>query len=110
MEKCSTARCSPEEIRQNFSIGNFLFSADDAVQLWNNFHVVIYQFNGDADNFFSDFYDLPCDNLLSGKFEDITLSIILRTEVANDILIHLSGSDVVDVSMFHSPMTSPSKI
>ena len=43
------------------------------MQSWNNFHAVIYKFNGDAENFFSGFYGLVCDNLLSGKFEDITL-------------------------------------
>ena len=68
----------PEEIRQNFCSDKFLFSPDDAVQLWNNFHAVIYEFNGDADHFFSSYYGLLCDNLLS---------------------CHLSGSDVVDVGI-----------
>ena len=79
--------------------GNFVFSPDDAEQLWNNFHAVIYEFNGDAENLFSSYYGLLCDNFLSGKFDDITLSNILLTEVANDMLIHRSGSDVVDVGI-----------
>ena len=41
------------------------------MQLWNHFHAVIYKFNGDAENFFSSYYGLLCDNLLSGKFDDI---------------------------------------
>ena len=98
-EKCSNDQCLPEVIRQNFCSDNFLFSLDDAVQLWNNFHAVIYEFNGDAEDFFSSYYGLLCANLLFDKFDDITLSNILLTEVANDMLIHLSGSDVVDVGI-----------
>ena len=40
--------------------------------------------------------------MLSGKFDDITLSNILLIEVANDMLIHFSGSDVVDVGIHQS--------
>ena len=69
------------------------------MQLWNNFHAVIYEINGDAENFFSNFSGLLCDNLLSGKFDDKTLSNILLTEVTDDMLIHLSGTDVVDVGI-----------
>ena len=40
------------------------------MKLWNNFHAVIYRFNGDVENFFFSYYGLLCDNLLSGKIED----------------------------------------
>ena len=86
---CSNDLCLPEATRCVFSA--FSFTNDDAVDLWNNFKPIIEKYNGDAETFYMDFYGLLAGNLLPSKFEDSTISNILLTEVANHMLIHLSG-------------------
>ena len=55
-------------------------------------------FSENAKKFYSGFYGLLLDNVLTLKFEDETLTNILMTEAANHILIHLSGgSDIVSL-------------
>ena len=97
-EKCFADQCLPEKTREKFSKQNLVFSSDDALQLLCKFQSILTNFNGDAEKFYAEFYGLLMVNLLPSKFEDVTLSNILLTEVANHVLIHLSGgSDIVSL-------------
>ena len=57
--------------------------------------VQTYRFNwfvyGVAEKFYSYFYALFLNNLLLPKFDDKTLTNTLMSELANEILVHLSG-------------------
>ena len=53
---------------------------------------IIEKYHGDAETFYLAYYGFLADNyLLPSKFEDDIVGIILLTEVANHMLIHLSG-------------------
>ena len=90
-ELCSNDLCLPETTRSKFSNDCFSFSNDDAAELWEKLKQLIEKYKGDAENFFQGFYGLLVENLLPSKFQDSTLTNILLTEVANHMLIHLSG-------------------
>ena len=71
---------------------------EDSLQLLQKLKYIVEDFSGDAEKFYSVFYDLLLDNLLPSKFEDETVTNILMTEAANHIIIHLSGgSDIVSL-------------
>lgn len=93
--KCSNDMCLPEEVRANFTSKNFSFNSDNSLQLWNHFKNIIEEYNGSAESFYAQYYGLLSENLLPTKFEDITLTNILLTEVANFMLLHLSGDNNV---------------
>lgn len=88
-----------------FSKNCLMFSACETLHLWDKFKVIIKDFNGDAEKFYTEFYGRLIDNLLPSKFEDIALTNILLTEVANHLLIHLNGGGS-DILTLQSP---PSK-
>lgn len=100
---CLNDLCLPEATRCVFS--TFSFTNDDAVELWNNFKDIIEKYHG-AEKFYTTFYGLLAENLLPSKFEDATLSNILLTEVANHMLIHLSGVNK-DVVLGNIEVASP---
>lgn len=92
-EICLGDQCLPKSTREVFR--DFKVSNDDAVKLWEKLKPIIGKYNGDAEDFYANFYGLLKDNLLPSKFEDTTLSNIILTELANHVLIHLSGNDKV---------------
>ena len=93
-EKLSNDLCFPLTMRSKFSKQDFSFSVDDSYALWCKLRPVIDSFNGDAEKFYSMFYALFIDNLLPSKFNDRSLTNTLLSEVANEMLIHLSGKNV----------------
>ena len=93
-EKLSNDLCFPLTMRSKFSKQEFSFSVDDSYALWCKLRPVIDSFNGDAEKFYSMFYALFIDNLLPSKFNDRSLTNTLLSEVANEMLIHLSGKNV----------------
>ncbi|XP_057290251.1 uncharacterized protein LOC130612937 [Hydractinia symbiolongicarpus] len=92
--------CLPEQTRTEFS--NINFSVDEAVELWEKIKFVIEKYSGSAEKFYSEFYRLLDQNLLPKKFADVTITNTLLMEVANHVLIHLSGTDVFS-SLDYSP-------
>ncbi len=86
--------CYPERIRSKFSKESFSFTNTDAAGLWSKLKTVISEFRGDAEKYYSGFYSLLVYDILEAKFQDRFLSNTLLTEVANDLLGHLSGSRV----------------
>ena len=64
---------------------------DDAEALWYKLRGLIDSFDGVAEKFYSYFYALFLNNLLPTKFDDNTLTNTLMSELANEILVHLSG-------------------
>ena len=59
--------------------------------MWYILSPIIDSFHGDAEKFYSAFYALFLDNILRRKFEDKVLTNTLLAEVANEVLVHLSG-------------------
>lgn len=90
-DSCFKDLCLPENIRCLFSKENFLFSTDDAIELWNKFRPMIEKYSGDAEDFYMYFYGMLKENILPSKFEETRFSNILLAEVANHMLTHLSG-------------------
>ena len=78
-------------MRSEFSTEHFSFVHEDAESLWYIFRPIIDSFHGDTEKFYSAFYALFLDNILPRKFEDKILTNTLLAEVANEVLIHLSG-------------------
>ena len=83
--------CFPVSTRTKFSTDNFSFLHDDAEALWYKLRGLIDSFDGGAEMFYSYFYALFLNNLLPTKFDDKTLTNTLMSELANEILVHLSG-------------------
>ena len=83
--------CFPVSTRTNFSTDNFSFLHDDAEALWYKLRGLIDSFDGVAEMFYSYFYALFLNNLLPSKFDDKTLRNTLMSELAGEILVHLSG-------------------
>jgi hypothetical protein len=92
VKKCAgivaTDMCLPEATRKVFE--NFTFSLQETNVLWEKLRPLVYEFNGDAEKFYSRFYGLLAENTLALKF-DITFTNIIMSEVANHIIIHLSN-------------------
>ena len=80
--------CLPEAKRKVFE--HFSISLEEANILWVKLRPLLDEFNGNAERFYAQFYGLLAENILPLKFDDITSTNILMTEVANHILIHLS--------------------
>ena len=92
-DSCNEDLCLPEDTRKMFS--SFDFTPDDAVELWAVLKPVVEKFHGNAENYYSHFYDLLQENLLPKQFGgDITLRDILLPEVGNHILMYLSTKKV----------------
>ena len=71
----------------------FDLTPDDAVELWAVVKPVVEKFNGNAENYYSNFYGLLQENLPPRKFGgDIALTYVLLPEVGNHILMRLSLS------------------
>ena len=62
-----------------------------AEALWYKLRGLIDSLEGVAEKFYSYFYALFINNLLPPKFDDKTLTNTLMPELANEILVHLSG-------------------
>ena len=77
MKKCATiasaGMCLPEATRRIFC--SFNFSLAEANILWEKLRHIVNDFNGNAEKFYCQFYGLLEEN----------------SEVANHVLIHLSG-------------------
>ena len=95
VKKCavnvSNDLCFPLSMRVKFSTEQFIFLHADAESLWYKFRAVIDSYCGDAEKFYAKFYALFLDNLLPTKFDDKILTNTLLSEVANEVLVHLSG-------------------
>ena len=107
IKKCYEDDCLPDDTRKLFSTSSLSFSTSDSLELWKKISVVINAFEGDAEKFYSEFYGLLTANLIESKFNDMTISNILLTEVANLMLCHLNGVDI-DAIQLQSPTTSSS--
>ena len=90
-ENIATDLCFPVSTRTKFSIDNFSFLHDDAEALWYKLRGLIDSFDGVAEKFYSYFYSLFLNNLLPPTFGDKTRRNTLMSELANEILVHLSG-------------------
>ncbi|XP_065068671.1 uncharacterized protein LOC135693981 [Rhopilema esculentum] len=95
-EKISSDECFPSSLRDHFSKGLFIFTNDDAVELWSKLRKVIDSFKGDAEKFYSGFFSLLVVNVLPSKFEESFVTNTLMSEVANLLLSHLSGVENLD--------------
>ena len=91
--------CFPEETRKMFSCPEFSFTSNEASELWYQLREIIDSFNGDAEKFYSQFYSLFTNNLLPEKFERTDTNTLLA-EVANHMLVHLSGTNI---AIHHEP-------
>ena len=92
-DSCNKDLCLPEDTRKMLS--SFDFTPDDAIEFWAVLKPVHEKFHGNAGNYYSNFYSLLQENLLSKKFGgDITLTNILLPEVGNHILMHFSTKQV----------------
>ena len=69
--------------------GSFIFTTDDAVELWSLLKEVINGFNGDVEKFYSNFFSLLVTNVLPCKFDDASVTNILMSELANILLNYL---------------------
>ena len=56
---------------------------------------LISEYTGDAETFYAVFHGMLCDNLLPTKFEDLSDTNILLSEVGTRMLSHLSGDPSV---------------
>ena len=93
-DSCNEDLCLPEDTRKMFS--SFDFTPDDAVELWVVLKPVVEKFHGNAVNYYSIFYGLLRENLLTKTFGgDITLTNILLPEVGNHILMHFSTTKIL---------------
>ena len=88
-ENIATDLCFPVSTRTKFYTDNFLH--DDAEALWSKLRGLIDSFDGVAERFYSYFYALFLNNLLPPNFDGMTLTNTLMSEIANEILVHLSG-------------------
>ena len=100
-----TDECLPESCRNRFCESSFSFSENDAYELWYKLKPIVSDFDGDAERFYSQFYGLLVDNLLSQIFDCTTDANVILTEVGNHILLHLSSKDTKTV-----PAVKPSSI
>lgn len=91
-EKLVQDDCYPQSFCCNFAKENFSFRNEDASELWNTFRSVIDDFNGNAEKFYSCIYELFLVNLLPSKFEEAYVTNTPSTEVANGVLLHLTGN------------------
>ena len=83
-ENIATDFCFPVSTKTKFSTDN-----DEA--LWYKLKALIDSFDAVAEKLYAYFYALFLNNLLSQKFDDKTLRDTLMSELANEILVHLSG-------------------
>ena len=90
-ENIATDLCFPVSTRTKFSTDNFSFLHDDAEASWCKFRSLVDSFDGVAEKFYSYFYALFLNNLLPPKFDGKTQTNTLMSELANEILVHLSG-------------------
>ena len=87
----SADMCLPESTRICFD--KVTFSLQEANIIWENLRPLIDSFNGSPEKFYAEFYGLMAENMMPLKFDDITLTNILMSEVANHILLDLSGKN-----------------
>ena len=90
-ENIATDLGFPVSTRTIFSNDNFSFLHDVPEAFWYKLRGLIGSFGGVAEMFYSYFYALFLHNLLPPKFDDKTLTNTLMSELANEILDHLSG-------------------
>ena len=63
-------------------------SSEELKILWEEIRPLIDAYNGDAEKWYAEFYAFLSKNMLPTKFDYITVTNILMTEVANHILMH----------------------
>ena len=95
--------CLPSLTRTFFQ--NFAMSPEELQNLWEEMRPLIHAYSSDAEKFYAEFYALLSKDMLPTKFDDITVTNILMTEVANHILMHLSDKNS-DISSSSKPITS----
>ena len=78
---------------------NFSLSPEELQILWEEMRPLIHAYSSDAEKFYAEFYTLLSKNMLPTKFDDITVTNILMTEVANHILLRLSDKNS-DISYY----------
>ena len=89
-ENIATDLCFPVSTRTRFSTDNFSFLHDDAKAYWYKLRGLIDSFDDVTVKFYSYFYALFLNNLLPPKCDDKN-DKTLMSELANVILVHLSG-------------------
>ena len=95
--------CLPSLTRTFFQ--NFSMSPEELQILWEEMRPLIHAYSSDAEKCYAEFYALLSKNMLPTKFDDITVTNILMTEVANHILMHLPDKNS-DISSSSKPITS----
>jgi hypothetical protein len=85
----SIDECFPDDYREQFN--NFIFTNDEAVELFHLFENVISDFEGDKECFYSQFFELCFDNDHIIKKLSTDHGTLLLHELANHVLHHLSG-------------------
>ena len=80
-------------------------SPEELQILWEEMRPLIHAYSSDAEKFYAEFHALLSKNMLPTKCDDITVTNILMTEVANHILMHLSDKNS-DISSSSKPITS----
>lgn len=97
--KLSTDNCFSTGCQSIFQ--SFLFTQDESHDLWMKIKDVIGEFSGDAEKFYSSFYGLFMDNLIP-KLQWTDTNLLL-SEVANKIIVHLSGHCYDETLEFSAP-------
>lgn len=87
----SSDLCLPSSKRLLFE--NFSLSDEELDVLIVKLKPVVNKFSGDREKFYAEFYGLLIKNLLPSKFDNISISNILMTEVANHILVYLLNDE-----------------
>ena len=90
-QKLADDECFPDELRSNYN--GFDISLEECVELNEAFSPIFTQFNGNAEKYFANFYQLllPSAKLcLTGL--NVDDSNLLLTEFANICLAHISGN------------------
>ena len=100
---CFNDLCLPTENRD--------FTSEDSLQLFQKLKYIVEDFSGDAEKFYSVFYDLLLDNLLPSKFEDETVNINLLLQQNQSMFSQtkiLKVYNILLVTLFTRCTQSPS--
>ena len=106
-EKLHNDECFPQDKRSLFCKEKFSFSDEEASVLWGHLKDLIENFEGDAEEYYTNVYTLFLDNLLPKKFKHRSITNLLMQEVANQILAHLTDSKV---NTLETPSTTSSSL
>lgn len=85
----SVDECFPDDYRESYN--NFDFTHDEAVELFSFLENIISDFEGDAESFYANFFELCFENnIIKNKLGDDHGTLLLH-ELANHVLHHLVG-------------------